>query len=190
MTNKPVQEPYLEAIKEVLERDARGQTVSMSGKETLCSVDGCNHKSRSRGLCNTHYERWRVHGDPNVMKRSANGTGTWRRGKKVLSGWVDGELKEQYESRLIVEELLGRILKYNEIVHHVDGNPSNNSRPNLVVMERAMHSSLHNKLPIDWRRGIKLRGAGMSNAQIAAISGCHVTTVYNNIGPEGKGTKR
>lgn len=30
----------------------------------LCAVDGCEHVSRARGWCVTHYERWRRYGDP------------------------------------------------------------------------------------------------------------------------------
>ena len=34
-----------------------------SGIKT-CSVEECNGKSRSRGWCKSHYEKWRRHGDP------------------------------------------------------------------------------------------------------------------------------
>lgn len=29
-----------------------------------CSIEGCERLRKSRGWCNTHYERWRRHGDP------------------------------------------------------------------------------------------------------------------------------
>lgn len=29
-----------------------------------CSVGGCAKPARTRGYCNTHYSRWRIHGDP------------------------------------------------------------------------------------------------------------------------------
>lgn len=45
--------------------------------------------------------------------------------------------------RLIVERRIGRKLFFNEVVHHVDGDPSNNNSDNLVVMSRSEHSSLH-----------------------------------------------
>ena len=30
----------------------------------LCSIDECGKPARTRGWCNAHYERWRLHGDP------------------------------------------------------------------------------------------------------------------------------
>lgn len=29
-----------------------------------CNVEGCEKTARSRGMCNAHYERWRLKGDP------------------------------------------------------------------------------------------------------------------------------
>lgn len=34
----------------------------MSAK-TMCSIDGCEKPSRSRGWCEMHYSRWKTHGD-------------------------------------------------------------------------------------------------------------------------------
>lgn len=39
-------------------------------KDTPCSIDSCLDKAKCRGYCNKHYERWRRHGDPLVVKRS------------------------------------------------------------------------------------------------------------------------
>jgi hypothetical protein len=48
-------------------------------------MDGCEKVSSSRGLCRTHYERWRKHGDPWIIRKAptpVNGTGpdspTWK----------------------------------------------------------------------------------------------------------------
>lgn len=35
----------------------------------FCTVDGCENPPSSRGLCRTHYSRWRRHGDPGVVLR-------------------------------------------------------------------------------------------------------------------------
>ena len=50
------------------------------------------------------------------------------------------------EHRAIVEELLQRKLNYNEIVHHIDGNPKNNSLDNLIILSRSNHGKLHREL--------------------------------------------
>lgn len=45
--------------------------------------------------------------------------------------------------RRIAEDLLGRKLDKNEVVHHVDENPKNNSIENLWVLSRHNHVLLH-----------------------------------------------
>lgn len=35
-----------------------------------CRIDGCEKESRGRGLCATHWARWRKHGDPLVVKKA------------------------------------------------------------------------------------------------------------------------
>jgi hypothetical protein len=44
--------------------------------------------------------------------------------------------------RRIAEEVLGRKLKTNEVVHHVDLDVNNNSIKNLMVISRRMHGKL------------------------------------------------
>ena len=45
--------------------------------------------------------------------------------------------------RIIVENFLGRILNKNEVVHHKDGNKTNNVIENLEVVDYREHSKLH-----------------------------------------------
>lgn len=35
--------------------------------EKQCSVPDCERPIYGRGLCNMHWQRWRVHGDPNIV---------------------------------------------------------------------------------------------------------------------------
>jgi len=46
--------------------------------------------------------------------------------------------------RVVAEEMLGRKLLQEEIVHHKDGDKWNNSIDNLEVMTQAAHARLHN----------------------------------------------
>lgn len=48
--------------------------------------------------------------------------------------------------RQLMEEILGRKLLRNEVVHHKDEDPTNNDPDNLEVMTRSEHIRLHNYL--------------------------------------------
>ncbi len=56
--------------------------------------------------------------------------------KAIRGGYV-------LEHRVLMENHLGRILKDDEIVHHMDNNGLNNSISNLKVMESTEHRRLH-----------------------------------------------
>lgn len=49
-----------------------------------------------------------------------------------------------YQHRERVEKALGRKLKENEVVHHIDNNKGNNDLSNLVVMDSKEHQMYHN----------------------------------------------
>ena len=54
---------------------------------------------------------------------------------------VDG--KSRAVHILLAEQLLGRPLKENEVVHHINGDKRDNRLENLQVMDRAEHAALH-----------------------------------------------
>nr|DAH32797.1 MAG TPA: HNH endonuclease [Caudoviricetes sp.] len=60
----------------------------------------------------------------------------------------DNYKQNLWQHRNIAENILGRKLSSNEIVHHLDGNPQNNALTNLIVLSRSKHASLHHYLNI------------------------------------------
>lgn len=66
------------------------------------------------------------------------------------------------EHRLLMVKKLGRPLTRNEVVHHVDGDCTNNSLDNLIVMTRSAHSSMHMK-------GVKMSDSARSKLSRSLI---------------------
>lgn len=61
---------------------------------------------------------------------------------------IDRDGKHYNEHRYIMEQHLGRKLKRNEYVHHINGNKRDNRLENLQIMSPAEHNDLHKtKLP-------------------------------------------
>jgi hypothetical protein len=62
----------------------------------------------------------------------------WKGGRRVSSHGYVGVLKDgtgsyAYEHRKVMEQVLGRALRRGEVVHHIDGDKTNNSPENLEV---------------------------------------------------------
>lgn len=85
-------------------------------------------------------------------KRRGIKSSGWKGGKHYDRGYVVCSIQPDnpffcmtktynqiYEHRLVVAEHLGRPLTSKEVVHHIDGERSNNHIDNLVLMTRAGH---------------------------------------------------
>jgi hypothetical protein len=54
---------------------------------------------------------------------------------------VDGQWRQEH--RVIMERLLGRPLRDDEHIHHIDDDRTNNARENLRLVTKAEHNSIH-----------------------------------------------
>lgn len=108
-----------------------------------CSVKNCiyGEKAQAKGLCINHYIIARNHGTPTARVRRRRGLGSFNEGYKIIV--ING--RRVREHRHLIQLQIGRKLKANEIVHHINGNRSDNRINNLSIMTRNQHTSIHNK---------------------------------------------
>lgn len=74
------------------------------------------------------------------LAKSGENNPRWKGGKKSFY---------HYEARKVMAKSLGRRLKPQEVVHHIDGDVKNNKINNLLLFEsHSKHIAHHNKLKI------------------------------------------
>ncbi|MDE2020412.1 MAG: HNH endonuclease [Patescibacteria group bacterium] len=80
-------------------------------------------------------------------QKKAGKSGGEANGKLKYGTGTRGYLKRngRHEHRIVMEKYLGRKLRRNEIVHHIDENKHNNDIRNLRVMSQSEHARLHFK---------------------------------------------
>jgi hypothetical protein len=105
-------------------------------KGRTCSVGDCSRKAASKKMCELHYRRWKVHGDPRedtpVLNRNPRGEGWVQDGYRIRT--ENG--KRILEHREVMEGILGRPLFPHEAVHHKNGVRDDNRPENLELWSR------------------------------------------------------
>ena len=69
-----------------------------------------------------------------------------RKDGRTMFQYIDEDGKHRIRSypRILMEEKLGRPLRPDEDVHHIDGDKTNNSIENLEIIPHGVHQKLHN----------------------------------------------
>lgn len=148
---------------DVLPRRPLGRQVNWE-----CTIDGCDRDAYAKQLCRTHYRRRLSTGDaqPEKPVREIAGTGYVHHGYFVvpvprhLRHLTNGESPFP-EHRLVMAKLLGRPLRDDESVHHINGNrldnrvdgPLRNFRSgNLELWSRSQPSGQRTVDKVEWAR--------------------------------------
>ena len=111
--------------------------------------------------------------------QTGNKNGMWKGGRTVTkSGYVlvrvgkDHPLADTrgyaYEHRLVASEKLGRLIRPEEPVHHIDGNKINNTPDNLIVASSDVEHHFYHRKTKDSKR----RKPGEDNPLIPCQCGC------------------
>ena len=110
------------------------------------------------GLCNPHYQRQKKKGDVEanipIGEKHGKRNGRWRGGQATMpdgrvliyspdhpNPGVAGLYVLRY--RLVMEKVLGRFLRRDEAVHHLNGDVTDDRPCNLLVTSRGRHAQLH-----------------------------------------------
>lgn len=107
--------------------------------------------------CIAHFRKWNSKrmSDYNRSENEVNQSSWWTDDKKeqqrekMLGSDIKSYRKYhgRHEHRVVMEEVLGRTLTSDEIVHHIDGDKTNNSPSNLQILTRAEHARVHFSKP-------------------------------------------
>lgn len=109
----------------------------------ICIIPDCGKPIKAKNMCNMHWKRDHIHGDPYYVNSYRKpGEGTFRNGYHLKT--YNGEQRSEHV--VIVESVLGRKLNGAEEVHHVNRNKADNTKSNLVVCpSRAYHMLIHQR---------------------------------------------
>lgn len=141
--------------------------VTRTPRQKECSIDGCPAPPVGRGYCAAHYAKFRKYGDPLYESE-------WykRRRERLIdeSGYawvyVPGDPHARrggraLEHRLVMADKIGRPLRDEESVHHINGVKSDNRPENLELWVSSQPSGQRPRDLVDWANEILERYGGL-----------------------------
>lgn len=130
---------------------------SRSDPSKICVVDDCGKPRSCKGYCRNHYYKAYRHGDPlkQIRRRERRaGEGTYNNGYHFTAIVRNGVQRHIGTHRLVMEKRLGRSLRKNENVHHINGNRSDNRPENLELWVRSQPCGQRPVDLVSWAREI------------------------------------
>lgn len=105
-----------------------------------CTVDGCERRSNAQGMCRAHRNRLRARGDVVAEEPIRTPTGGGHLSHGYVKVAVPPELRHLTngetsvtEHRVVMAQHLGRPLRPDEVVHHRNGDRTDNRIENLEL---------------------------------------------------------
>ena len=138
-------------------RMLRTGTTEPRGGRAECTVDECLRPHRAHGYCGLHLQRYYKHGDPGpayLRKASENRT-------RDGSGYVmiNVNRRRTAEHRYVMEQVIGRELRGDENVHHINGVRDDNRPENLELWTTYQPAGQRASDQVEWAREILRRYA-------------------------------
>ena len=142
-----------EKTKQKISKAHAGKKLSKEHRASLSkSHIGQNAWNKGKKMNKEYCERMKR---PRISRRQSK-SHQWSGGKKTnADGYIavispdckpNDKAKFILEHRLVAEEAMGRKLKREEIVHHINGDKRNNRNSNLLICTQSYHRFLHGKM--------------------------------------------
>lgn len=140
-----------------------------------CKVEGCTGISVARGMCRACYSYWKTYKDSHtrfdaLKKRQSDRVDDQGYVQVLAPGHPNARKSKRVpKHRLVMSEFLGRPLKSNENVHHINGDRSDNRIENLELWVTAQPKGQRPQDLIEYAKRI-LRAYARDSAKLDQIS--------------------